>query len=141
MPTPTPTPEPSPSSKNPPTTEPPADRAGMQAEVDRILAESPIGFLPNSAKLTPEGEQAAKDVAKALSRAPANFRFRVTGHAGRGPGGERTALKLSQDRARAVARILTADGVPAGRVTSRGVGDTRPTPGEDRRIEITVAEG
>ena len=148
-PAPTPTPSPTtttappPSTPQPPptTTAPPTDRAGIQAEVDRILAESPVGFLPDSAELTPEGEQAAKDIAKALSRAPANFRFRVTGYAGRGPGGERTAQKLSQDRARAVARILTTNGVPAGRVTSRGLGDTRPAQGEDRRVEITVVQG
>jgi len=142
VPAPTPTTTAPPSTTPPPaTTAPPTDRAGLQAEVDRILAGSPIGFQPDSAKLTPEGEQAAKDVAKALSRAPANFRYRVTGHAGRGPGGERTALKLSQDRARAVARILTTNGVPANHVTSRGLGDTRPTPGDDRRVEITVVEG
>ncbi len=141
-PTPTPTttaPPPATPTATPTENPPPTDRAGLQAEVDRILAESPIGFQPNSAKLTPEGEQAAKDVAKALSRAPANFRYRVTGFTGRGPGGERTALKLSQDRARAVARILTANGVPASRVTSRGGGDARP--GEDRRVEITVVQG
>ena len=142
VPAPTPTTTAPPSTTQPPaTTAPPNDRAGLQAEVDRILAESPIGFVPDSAKLTPEGEQSAKNVAKALARAPANFRYRVTGHTGRGPGGERTALKLSQDRARAVARILTTNGVPASRVTSRGLGDTSPAQGEDRRVEITVVQG
>jgi outer membrane protein OmpA-like peptidoglycan-associated protein len=128
----------------PPTTSttapPPTDKAGVQAEIDRMLTEAPIGFQPDSARLTPEGEQAARGIAIALAKAPAGFRYRVTGHVARGPGGESAALKLSRDRARAVARILTANGLAAKRVTYRGLGDTRPATGggEDRRVEITV---
>jgi outer membrane protein OmpA-like peptidoglycan-associated protein len=128
----------------PPTTTttapPPTDKAGVQAEIDRLLAEAPISFVPNTARLTPEGEQAARDVGIALAKSPAAFRYRVTGHVARGPGGESAALKLSRDRARAVARILSSNGLTAGRVTSRGLGDTRPATGgeEDRRVEITV---
>ncbi|UOZ08204.1 OmpA family protein [Amycolatopsis sp. WQ 127309] len=146
---PTPSPSPSPSQSPTRTTQPtkttsppppPTDKAGVQAEIDRMLAEAPIAFVPNTARLTPEGEQAAKGVAVALAKSPATFRYRVTGHVARGPGGESAALKLSRDRARAVARILTSNGLTAGRVTSRGLGDTRPAAGgeEDRRVEITV---
>lgn len=119
---------------------PPTDKAGVQAEIDRMLAETPITFVPDSAKLTPEGEQAARAVAVALAKSPDAFRYRVTGHAARGSGSATGALKLSRDRARAVARILTANGLTAKRVTSRGLGDTRPATGgeEDRRVEITV---
>jgi outer membrane protein OmpA-like peptidoglycan-associated protein len=128
----------------PPTTSttapPPTDKAGVQAEIDRLLTEAPISFVPDTARLTPEGEQAARSIAIALAKAPAGFRYRVTGHVARGPGGENAALKLSRDRARAVARILTANGLAAKRVTYRGLGDTRPVTGgeEDRRVEITV---
>lgn len=144
-PTPTPSPSPTKTTQPSPTTTtspapPPTDKAGVQAEIDRMLAEAPIAFVPNTARLTPEGEQAAKGVAVALAKSPATFRYRVTGHVARGPGGESAALKLSRDRARAVARILTSNGLTAGRVTSRGLGDTRPAAGgeEDRRVEITV---
>lgn len=128
----------------PPTTSttapPPTDKAGVQAEIDRMLTETPIAFAPDTAQLTPDGEQAARSIAIALAKAPAGFRYRVTGHVARGPGGESAALKLSRDRARAVARILTTNGLPATRVTYRGLGDTRPATGdeEDRRVEITV---
>ncbi len=128
----------------PPTTSttapPPTDKAGVQAEIDRMLTEAPIAFEPDSAKLTPEGEQGARSIAIALAKAPAGFRYRVTGHVARGPGGETAALKLSRDRARAVARILTSNGLSSNRVTYRGLGDTRPATGgqEDRRVEITV---
>ncbi|WP_326944763.1 OmpA family protein [Amycolatopsis sp. NBC_01307] len=146
-PTPTTSPSPSPTKTTQPSpttttssAPPPTDKAGVQAEIDRMLAEAPIAFVPNTARLTPEGELAAKGVAVALAKSPATFRYRVTGHVARGPGGESAALKLSRDRARAVARILTSNGLTAGRVTSRGLGDTRPAAGgeEDRRVEITV---
>ncbi len=143
-PSPTKTTQPSPQPTTaPPTTSPappPTDKAGVQAEIDRMLAEAPIAFVPNTARLTPDGEQAARGIAVALAKSPATFRYRVTGHVARGPGGESAALKLSRDRARAVARILTSNGLTAGRVTSRGLGDTRPAAGgeEDRRVEITV---
>ncbi|MEV4057287.1 OmpA family protein [Amycolatopsis sp. NPDC049688] len=132
------------SSSPPPTTSttapPPTDKAGVQAEIDRMLTEAPISFEPDSARLTADGTQAARSIAIALAKAPAGFRYRVTGHAAPGPGGESSALKLSRDRARAVARILTGNGLAVSRVTYRGLGDTRPATGgeEDRRVEITV---
>ncbi|MEV6619886.1 OmpA family protein [Amycolatopsis sp. NPDC051106] len=142
----TPAPTVSPSTSSPPPTTsatappPPTDKAGVQAEIDRMLVEAPITFVPDTARLTPEGEQAARAVAIALTKSPGTFRYRVTGHAARGSGSESGALKLSRDRARAVTRILTTNGLTAKRVTYRGLGDTRPATGgeEDRRVEITV---
>ncbi|MGW5724340.1 OmpA family protein [Amycolatopsis sp. NPDC003865] len=142
---PPPTSAPAPTTTEPPTTSatappPPTDKAGVQAEIDRMLAEAPITFEPDSARLTPEGEQAAVAVAVALAKSPDTFRYRVTGHAARGSGSASGALKLSRDRARAVTRILTTNGLTTKRVTYRGLGDTRPAGGgeEDRRVEITV---
>ncbi|WP_370969050.1 OmpA family protein [Amycolatopsis sp. cg9] len=138
------TPPSSSTSAPPPTTTttapPPTDKAGVQAEIDRLLAEAPVTFVPDTARLTPEGEQAARGIAIALAKSPETFRYRVTGHVARGPGGEGAALKLSRDRARAVARILTTNGLTTKRVTYRGLGDTRPVSGgeADRRVEITV---
>ncbi|SEF29724.1 Outer membrane protein OmpA [Amycolatopsis pretoriensis] len=142
--TPPPTSAPAPTTTAPPTTSatappPPTDKAGVQAEIDRMLAEAPITFEPDSARLTPDGEQAARAVAVALAKSPDTFRYRVTGHAARGTGSASGALKLSRDRARAVTRILTTNGLTTKRVTYRGLGDTRPAGGEeDRRVEITV---
>ncbi|WP_033261596.1 OmpA family protein [Amycolatopsis vancoresmycina] len=140
-----PPPPPSTTTSSPPpttttTAPPPTDKAGVQAEIDRMLTEAPISFEPDSAQLTADGSQAARSIAIALAKAPAGFRYRVTGHVARGPGGESAALKLSRDRARAVARILTGNGLAVSRVTYRGLGDTRPATGgeEDRRVEITV---
>jgi outer membrane protein OmpA-like peptidoglycan-associated protein len=129
-----------PPSTSVPSSAPPTDQAGLQAELDRMLAENPITFQPDSARLTAEGERAAEDVAKAIARAPEGLRFLVKGYVGQGPGGERAALRLSRDRARAVANVLVTHGVRAGRIVAEGRGDAQPATA-DRRIEITVEQG
>ncbi|GAA4537495.1 OmpA family protein [Amycolatopsis samaneae] len=139
-----PEPPSTPPSSSPPSSSPapPTGKAGVQAELDRVLAATPITFVPDSSRLTAQGTQAVREVAKVLAKAPEELQFRVGGHAARGPGGERAALRLSQDRARAVAKLLQANGVPQDRVTAQGYGDTRPAAGgDDRRAEITVEQG
>ncbi|MDT7725801.1 MAG: hypothetical protein QOI21_2377 [Actinomycetota bacterium] len=133
---------PSSSSAPPPTTSsapPPTNKAGLQAEIDSMLAEQPISFEPDSDKLTPDGEKAAQRIAELVSAVPFTPRIQVDGYVGRGPGGKQAALKLSQNRAKVAAKLLVTHGVPEARVTSKGYGDTRSgTGGEDRRVEITV---
>ncbi|MEV0071663.1 MULTISPECIES: OmpA family protein [unclassified Amycolatopsis] len=131
------------SSSAPPSTTssaPPTDRAGVQKELDAQLADTPIEFKPNTAQLTPAGTQAARAVAKLLKGAPDDLRYRITGHVAAGPGGRAAAVRLSQTRARAVMRMLTAGGVPANRLLVRGSGTAAPGEGGDRRVEITVEE-
>ncbi|MEU4666426.1 OmpA family protein [Amycolatopsis sp. NPDC023774] len=131
------------SSSTPPSTTssaPPTDRAGVQEELDAQLAGTPIEFRPNTAQLTPAGTQAARAVAKLLKNAPDDLRYRITGHVAEGPGGRAAAVRLSQSRARAVMRLLTAGGVPANRLLVRGSGTAAPGEGGDRRVEITVEE-
>jgi outer membrane protein OmpA-like peptidoglycan-associated protein len=130
------------SSAPPPTTTsapPPTNKAGLQAEINNVLAKQPISFEPDSDRLTPDGEKAAQRIAELISAVPFTPRIQVDGYVGRGPGGKQAALKLSQNRAKAAARLLVKYGVPTARVTSKGFGDTRAgTGGEDRRVEITV---
>jgi outer membrane protein OmpA-like peptidoglycan-associated protein len=131
-----------PSPSAPPTTTsapPPVNKAGLQKAIDAMLAEQPISFEPDSDKLTPDGEKAAQRIAELVSAVPFTPRIQVDGYVGRGPGGRQAALKLSQNRAKAAAKLLVQSGVPTARVTSKGFGDTRSgTGGEDRRVEITV---
>jgi outer membrane protein OmpA-like peptidoglycan-associated protein len=112
----------------------------LQKQIDEVLADAPITFDPNTADLTPVGTESAKRVADLVANAEVTPRLTIGGHVAEGPGGERAALKLSQDRAKAVAKLLTADGVEAKLITAKGYGDTRPSSddGEDRRVEITV---
>jgi outer membrane protein OmpA-like peptidoglycan-associated protein len=64
----------------------------------------------------------------------------VEGHVADTPGGPDVAQRLSDQRAAVVAEALVAAGVPAERITMRGVGAMRPlaTPEESRRVEITI---
>jgi outer membrane protein OmpA-like peptidoglycan-associated protein len=137
------TPSPSSSSPPPPSSSvppsPAPDKPTLQKQIDAVLAASPITFEPNTAKLTPEGSQAAKQIADLISVAAVTAHFDITGHVAQGPGSRSAALKLSQSRARAVATLLTSDGVPSRRITSKASSDTQSgTATDDRRVEITV---
>jgi outer membrane protein OmpA-like peptidoglycan-associated protein len=127
------------SSSEPPSPTLPTNKASLQAEINRLLAAKPITFEPDTDNLTSGGERAAEQVAELIIRAPVDAKFQVEGHVARGPGGAQAALKLSQNRAKAAARLFIKYGVPAEFVTLKGYGDTQPHPGgEDRRVEITV---
>ncbi|MDT8911064.1 OmpA family protein [Amycolatopsis sp. PS_44_ISF1] len=140
---PPPSSEPPPSPSTTPST-PPTDRAGLQDALDKQLGDTPITFKPDSAKLTDDGEQAARGLAKLLTDAPDSLRYRITGYVADSPGGRTAALRLAQNRARTVVRLLTGEGVPADRLLARGTSATAPGTGEnggdDRRVEITVEE-
>jgi outer membrane protein OmpA-like peptidoglycan-associated protein len=138
---------PPPSTPATPTTSPSAPlppaaktKSTLQKQINQVLADAPITFEPNTADLTPDGSQSARRIADLITNADVTARFTIGGHVAEGPGGEKAALKLSQDRAKAVAKLLTTDGVEAKLITSKGYGDTRPSSddGEDRRVEITV---
>lgn len=122
---------------------PPTDRAGVQDELDRRLADAPITFEPDSAKLTDEGEKAARDVAPLLRDAPDSLRYRITGHVADGPGGRSAARKLSRNRALTVVRLLTREDVPADRLLAIGSSSAPGNSGsgdDDRRVEIAVEQ-
>ncbi|WP_020664386.1 OmpA family protein [Amycolatopsis benzoatilytica] len=126
------------SSAAPPPSAPPTDRDGIQAELDQKLAAAPITFDPDSADLTSDGEQAARDIAPILRDAPNDLRYRITGQVADGPGGRGAALKLSRKRALTVIRLLTDEGVPSDRLLA--VASADPTSSGDRRVEITVEQ-
>jgi outer membrane protein OmpA-like peptidoglycan-associated protein len=78
-------------------------------------------------------------VAALIKKSEVDAKIEVDGHVARGPGSDRAALKLSQDRAKVVATALISNGVQADRVTWKGFGDTRPNSGgDDRRVDIKV---
>ncbi|WP_370940641.1 OmpA family protein [Amycolatopsis sp. cg13] len=141
----TPPASPPPSSSAPPSA-PPTDRDGIQAELDRKLAAAPITFDPDTAQLTDQGEQAARDLAPLLRDAPDNFRYRLVGRVADGPGGRSAALKLSRNRALAVIRLLIREDVPPDRllaVSSAGTSGSNSSDSgndSDRRVEITVEQ-
>jgi outer membrane protein OmpA-like peptidoglycan-associated protein len=97
-----------------------------------------IFFTEDSAAL---GEQAVAVVRDAATAAKANPRAAITvlGYAGPA-GGQAFNRALSEARARHVADLLEAQGVPASRIVIRGRGPTpfELMPTESRRVEIRV---
>jgi outer membrane protein OmpA-like peptidoglycan-associated protein len=118
----------------------PRGKPGLQADIDKLLVTQPMTVVPDSENLTKDGEAAVRRLADLILRSNVDVRIEVDGHVAQGPGGEAAALKLSEDRAKTVARLLISNGIPADRVTSKGFGDTRPNTGggQDRRVEIKV---
>lgn len=111
------------------------------------LADSDLSFPVGQATL-PAGERPGLDrIASVLVQHP-TLTIRVEGHTD-SAGPEHANLTLSQARADAVRQALVERGVPAERIETVGLGETRPiadngTPaGRDRnrRIEVYLIEG
>lgn len=91
-----------------------------------------IGFLFNSAQITPESASTLNTLAKALSSQELQaLSFRVEGHTD-GKGTSDYNLKLSQQRADAVKAFLINQGIAGARLQSQGKGDTELANTQDR---------
>jgi outer membrane protein OmpA-like peptidoglycan-associated protein len=113
--------------------------APMLAGAAEVLAAQPILFTADSAELAGPSADTVRRVAELLVAGPA-VPVLVVGHVADTPGGPEVVQQLSDRRAAVVADALVAAGVPADRITARGVGATRPlaTVEESRRVEITI---
>ena len=102
-----------------------------------------ITFELGSDKLTGRAQQNLNEFARALGDpALAGLRFLVEGHTD-ARGGAAFNQELSESRAASVVRYLTARGIPANRLQSRGHGETRPLVGDpyapqNRRVETRI---
>ena len=103
-----------------------------------------IGFLFNSAQITPESASTLNTLARALSSQELqSLSFRVEGHTD-GKGTPEYNLKLSQQRADAVKAFLMNQGIASGRLQSQGKGDTELANVQDkfapenRRVKIVT---
>jgi outer membrane protein OmpA-like peptidoglycan-associated protein len=113
-----------------------------------LLGPEGLRFEPDSASLA-AGEQAALERVAAVLTAHPGVRLLIAGYSDAQTPPDATNLELSRRRAGAVAAVLVAHGVAAGRLTLAGYGDTRPvadngtTTGRaaNRRVEITVLGG
>jgi outer membrane protein OmpA-like peptidoglycan-associated protein len=101
-----------------------------------------IQFEFNSARVSAESQQALSNLAQALkSEALASSKFAVEGHTD-AKGRADYNLRLSQQRADAVASLLAAQGVGADRLQALGKGATTlansqdPNAAENRRVRI-----
>jgi len=101
-----------------------------------------VAFEPSSASLTAESRPALESLAQLLLSYP-DQRVRVSGHTDN-TGRSAINLRISRERAEAVANYLIARGVTTSQVVARGFGASRPIAdnnsdagrARNRRIEI-----
>jgi OOP family OmpA-OmpF porin len=116
----------------------------FEARLARLMTQNKIVFLSGTA-IVNEASRPSVVRAAALLRSCDSVDVEVGGHTDN-LGNPATSLPLSQQRADAVKATLVRLGVAAGRITSRGYGETRPVAPNttsagriaNRRVEIRV---
>jgi len=131
----------------PPTPEPVKAPEPPPAKI--ILDEALLHFANSQAELPADAVEAIRTVAKSLKAYSGAYTLMVTGHTS-SLGGRAYNKALSLRRADAVAKVLIAEGIPADRVKTDGLGPDKPLTenktragqAKNRRVEIDVkAEG
>jgi outer membrane protein OmpA-like peptidoglycan-associated protein len=120
------------------------DRLEREGETLRVSLSSDVLFDSGSAMLKPGAEDKLRQVAEVLNRYP-RTRVEITGHTD-SRGSDESNQLLSERRADSVRALLARDGVDPSRITTRGLGATRPVAGNDtttgramnRRVDIVV---
>ncbi len=126
---------------------PPGVSLSSNAEGIVFSVEGEVLFASGQAAITAEGDRTLKQLVATLQSQ--GKRLRIEGHTDNDPiqrSGWKTNLRLSVERATAVAEFLIAAGMPEDRVAVAGYGEHRPRAGNDstdgkrqnRRVEILV---
>lgn len=122
---------------------PAVDKAAVQQQINALIAAQPITFQPNTATLTPTGENTVQQIAPLLK----DVSIEVGGHIADAPGNDSVdGQQLSDQRAATVQSRLTQLGVAADRITAKGYGSAKPVApnntaagqAANRRVEIVV---
>lgn len=123
-----------------------ANAAAVKQEPERTVITLPgnVLFGSGQAMLLPSAQSNLDDVAEALKQQD-NAKIRVEGHTD-STGSDSVNLALSKQRADAVSSFLVDHGVPQDRITTEGLGSSRPiadnsTPSGramNRRVDIIV---
>jgi outer membrane protein OmpA-like peptidoglycan-associated protein len=105
-----------------------AEGGGMnmlnKVETDGKIVTHGIRFDVNKAIIKPESMGTLNDIAKLMKDKP-DLKFEIGGHTD-SDGEDAANLKLSQERADAVKVQLITMGVDAGRLSTKGYGETKP---------------
>jgi len=115
------------------------------AEKPSIILKG-VNFSSDSSELSPRAKVILADVAKTLARYP-NIRIEVRGHTDSRNSFEYN-IELSKARAAATKDYLVSLGIDAGRITTRGFGESKPIASNDtpegmaknRRVEIQIVD-
>ena len=121
-----------------------ADAATMGNEIKQNghVAVYGIHFNTGKADILPESEPTLNEIVK-LVQQDATLKLRIEGHTDN-QGSAGANQTLSEKRAQSVVAWLTAHGVPAGQVTAKGFGQTKPVAdnstedgrAKNRRVEL-----
>ncbi|MDR0806981.1 MAG: porin OmpA [Enterobacteriaceae bacterium] len=133
----------------------PAPVIAPVVETKRFTLKSDVLFAFNKANLKPEGQKALNQLYSELNSInPQDGAIVVLGYTDR-IGSEQYNQKLSEERARSVVSYLVSKGIPADKISARGLGKANPVTGTkcdgmkkgaalidclapDRRVEIEV---
>jgi OOP family OmpA-OmpF porin len=133
----------------------PAPAPAPEVQTKHFTLKSDVLFNFNKATMKPEGQQALDQLYTKLSNLdPKDGSVVVLGYTDR-IGSEQYNLKLSEKRAQSVVDYLISKGIPANKISPRGMGKSNPVTGNtcdkvapkaklidclapDRRVEIEV---
>ena len=114
------------------------DMDGQPKEVF-INGSCAVFFALNSAKLTQRNEIVLGMIADEINSAPANKTYTISGYADKETGSEEYNLKLSEERAQAVAKYLESKGVKADQLIVKGYGsNVQPFSGNIENNRVVV---
>jgi OOP family OmpA-OmpF porin len=110
-----------------------------------VLDEAVLHFANNKAVLSPEGVEAVRQVAQTLKGFPGSYTLKVSGYTS-SIGSAALNKRLSKQRADAVAKVLTDEGIPSESIQTAGEGPANPIAdnktkagqAKNRRVEIEV---
>lgn len=113
----------------------------------QILILERVEFSTGKAKVLPKSFPMLTEVRKTISANPQILKVRVEGHTD-DRGKDARNLKLSKDRAKAVAEWLATDGLERERIEAYGCGETRPLEDNktntgrqaNRRVEFHIVD-
>jgi len=110
-----------------------ADASSLSDDINKSghVAVYGIRFETGKAAILPDSESVLGEIVKLLQQNP-DLKLRVEGHTDN-QGNAAANQSLSEKRAQAVVAWLTAHGVEAGRLTAKGLGQTKPV--EDNSTE------
>ena len=117
-----------------------------QVRLNSIVREDNIRFATASARINAASDPVLKLLVEAVAACP-NLSIEVQGHTD-SDGSEAGNIDLSNRRANAVAAALEARGVPKGKLTAKGYGQSQPVAPNDtaenkaknRRIHFVVKQ-
>jgi outer membrane protein OmpA-like peptidoglycan-associated protein len=120
------------------------DRLEREGEALRVSLASDVLFESGSARLQPGAEDKLRELSRVLQRYPRTS-VEIVGHTDN-RGTEAFNQPLSERRAAAVAEVLRREGVGGYRLTTRGLGETRPVADNgtmtgramNRRVELLL---